>query len=81
MEMTRTNIEIDDDLVGRAMERYGLSSKRAAVDLALRELVGEPMTREEMLAMEGTGWHGNLEEIRAPHEVVEIRLGEEIPDP
>jgi Arc/MetJ family transcription regulator len=46
-----------------------LRSKREAVDLALRKLVGEPMSREEALAMEGTGWGGNLEEMRAPDEI------------
>lgn len=60
----RTNIDIDDDLVSKAMRRYGLSSKRAAVDLALRRLVGEPMTAEEALDMEGTGWEGDLGELR-----------------
>lgn len=58
--MSRTNIEIDDGLVTEAMQRYGLPSKRAAVDLALRRLVGEALTREEALAMEGTGWGGDL---------------------
>lgn len=62
--MTRTNITIDDELVAEAMRRYGLTSKRAAVDLALRRLVGEPMTRDETLAMEGTGWEGDLDELR-----------------
>jgi Arc/MetJ family transcription regulator len=62
--MSRTNIDIDDDLVKEAMHRYRLSSKRAAVDLALRRLVGEPMSREEALAMEGTGWEGDLDEMR-----------------
>jgi Arc/MetJ family transcription regulator len=62
--MTRTNIEIDDALVERAMRRYRLSSKRAAVDLALRRLVGDPMTREEALAMEGSGWDGDLDSMR-----------------
>jgi Arc/MetJ family transcription regulator len=46
----RTNIEIDDALIERVMRRYRLSSKRAAVDLALRRLVGDPMTRDEALA-------------------------------
>jgi Arc/MetJ family transcription regulator len=32
----RTNIEIDDALVERAMRIYRLGSKREAVDLALR---------------------------------------------
>lgn len=62
--MTRTNIEIDDRLVEEAMRRYGLGSKRAAVDLALRRLVGEAMGRDEALAMEGAGWEGDLEELR-----------------
>jgi Arc/MetJ family transcription regulator len=62
----RTNIEIDDVLIERVMRRYRLPSKRAAVELALRRLAGEPMSREEALAMEGTGWPGDLDELRAP---------------
>lgn len=62
--MGRTNIEIDDALVSEAMRRYGLPSKRAAVDLALRRLVGEPMSRDEALAMEGSGWDADLDELR-----------------
>jgi Arc/MetJ family transcription regulator len=64
--MARTNIEIDDALVRRAMRLYRLSSKREAVDLALRRLVGEPLTREQALAMRGTGWDADLAEIRRP---------------
>jgi Arc/MetJ family transcription regulator len=67
--MTRTNIEIDDRLVDRAMSLYRLSSKREAVDLALRRLVGEPMSREEALGMEGAGWAGDLAEIRSREEI------------
>jgi Arc/MetJ family transcription regulator len=66
--MGRTNIEIDDVLIERVMRRYRLPSKRAAVELALRRLAGEPMSREEALAMEGTGWPGDLDELRA-HDV------------
>lgn len=67
--MTRTNIDIDDALVSEAMRRYGLTTKKAAVDLALRRLVGPRMTREEALAMQGIGWEGDLEAMRndAPH--------------
>jgi Arc/MetJ family transcription regulator len=68
--MGRTNIEIDDDLVERVMRRYRLPSKRAAVDLALRRLVGEPMSRDEALAMEGAGWTGDLDALRKPDDVV-----------
>jgi Arc/MetJ family transcription regulator len=70
--MTRTNIEIDDRLVDRAMRLYRLRSKREAVDFALRRLVGESMTREEMLAAEGRGWSGDLDEIRSRQEIPEL---------
>jgi Arc/MetJ family transcription regulator len=63
--MARTNIDIDEDLVGRAMGRYGLRTKREAVDLALRRLVGEPLSLEDALAMGGTGWDANLDELRS----------------
>jgi Arc/MetJ family transcription regulator len=63
--MSRTNIDIDDELIERVMRRYRLPSKRAAVELALRRLAGEPMSREEALAMEGSGWNGDLDELRA----------------
>ena len=62
--MSRTNVEIDDELIARVMRRYGLSTKRAAIDLALRRLDLEPMSREEALAMRGTGWQGDLDELR-----------------
>ena len=51
--MGRTNIDIDDDLVHRVMVQYDLRTKREAVDYALRHLAGQPMTREEMIAMAG----------------------------
>ena len=62
--MTRTNIEIDDVLVEEAMRRYSLPSKRAAVELALRRLVGEALTRDEALDMEGSGWDSDLAQLR-----------------
>lgn len=52
--MGRTNIEIDDELIDAVMMRFHIKSKRAAVDYALRQLIGSPMTREEMLAMAGS---------------------------
>jgi Arc/MetJ family transcription regulator len=60
----RTNIEIDDFLIQQAMTIYGCRTKREAVDLALRRLVGDPMSLEEALAMEGRGWEGDLDEMR-----------------
>jgi Arc/MetJ family transcription regulator len=62
--VARTNIDIDDELVSKVMQRYGLTSKRAAVDLALRRLAGEPLSREEALALEGSGWDADLDDLR-----------------
>ena len=53
MSRTRTNIELDDSLIETVMDRYAVHSKTEAVDLALRNLAGQPMTREEALAMRG----------------------------
>lgn len=47
----RTNIEIDDVYVQAIMDRYGVHTKTAAVELALTHLAGQPMTREQALAM------------------------------
>ena len=62
--VARTNIDIDDELVATVMRRYGLRSKRAAVELALRRLVGEPLSRDDALALEGSGWDADLDELR-----------------
>lgn len=53
MSAVRTNIEIEDSYVQTIMDRYGVRTKTAAVDLALRHLAGQPMTREEARAMRG----------------------------
>lgn len=62
--MTRTNIDIDDDLVAEAMRRYGLKTKKEAVDLALRRLVGPRLTREFLKSLRGIGWEGDLDAMR-----------------
>ncbi|PRB18549.1 type II toxin-antitoxin system VapB family antitoxin [Microbacterium sp. MYb62] len=63
--MSRTNIDLDDDLVREVMRRYDLSTKKEAVDLALRRLVGVPLTKEFLLGLKGTGWSGDLDDMRA----------------
>ena len=68
----RTNIEIDDGLVAEAMRRYGLRTKREAVDLALRHLVGEPLTTAEALDLQGSGWEADLDQLRAFRVVTDL---------
>jgi Arc/MetJ family transcription regulator len=63
--VSRTNIDIDDELITSVMDRYHFRTKREAVEYALQRLRVEPMTEEEALAMEGTGWDGDLEEIKS----------------
>ena len=63
--MGRTNIDIDDEVIRRVQAAYGLRTKREAVDFALRRLLVEPLTRQEALAAEGSGWDGDLDELRA----------------
>jgi Arc/MetJ family transcription regulator len=62
--MARTNIDLDDELLERVMKRYRLPTKKAAVDFALRAVAGDPMSRQEALEMEGSGWEGDLAELR-----------------
>ncbi|WP_219413094.1 type II toxin-antitoxin system VapB family antitoxin [Pseudonocardia nigra] len=62
--MGRTNIDIDDELVAEAMRKYGLKTKKEAVDLALRRLVGPRLSVEFLKSLEGIGWEGDLDAMR-----------------
>jgi Arc/MetJ family transcription regulator len=62
--MSRTNINLDDNLVSKALKMTGLRTKRELVDLALRELVRKE-DQKSILTLEGKfSWNGNLDEIR-----------------
>ena len=62
--MGRTNIDLDDDACRVVMERYQLHSKRDAVNFALRTLAAEPCTLDEARRLRGSGWEGDLDELR-----------------
>ncbi|HEY7072899.1 MAG TPA: type II toxin-antitoxin system VapB family antitoxin [Acidimicrobiales bacterium] len=62
--MARTNIDIDDEACRTVMDRYGLSSKRDAVNLALRMLAGEALDLDQARALRGSGWDGDLDDMR-----------------
>lgn len=64
MSRTRTNIELDDELVETAMRLYGTRTKKETVDLALRRLVGARLDTEDALALEDSGWEGDLDGMR-----------------
>lgn len=62
--MARTNIDIDEAACQAVMDRFHLSTKRDAVNFALRSLAVEPMSTDEALAMRGSGWEGDLAKLR-----------------
>ena len=62
--MSRTNIDIDDDACQAVMERFNISSKRDAVNFALRRLAAEPLDLDDARALRGSGWIGDLDDMR-----------------
>lgn len=70
--VSRTNIDIDDDLVERAMRMYRLESKRAAVQLALEQLVGQRLTAEEILELEGVGYPVDNDALEGDDEAIDL---------
>lgn len=63
--MARTNVVVNDELVAKAKQLYGLRTMREVIDLALCRLVGgvrDPWSAA--LELEGTGWDGDLDEMR-----------------
>lgn len=62
--MSRTNIELDDDLVRKARKLTRLKTKRAIVDKAL-ELLVRSESRKAILRYYGSGiWKGDLKRMR-----------------
>lgn len=56
--MVRTNVVIDERLVRRVMELYGLKSKRAAIHFALQHAARRDERVKKILALRGIGWDG-----------------------
>lgn len=59
----RTNIEIDDALMEAAMVATGATTKRQAVETALREIV-RIRAQAKLREMRGIGWEGDLDKMR-----------------
>ncbi len=59
--MGRTNIEIDDGLVEKAMRLTGASTKREVVDIALRRLVEKGSLYRALRRLQGKlAWEGDV---------------------
>jgi Arc/MetJ family transcription regulator len=63
--MARTNIDIDEKACAEIMRRFQLETQRDAVNFALRSIAAEPMSLDKAKAMRGSGWDGDLNEMRA----------------
>ena len=63
--MSRTDVDIDDDACAEVMRRYRLTTKREAINYALRTLAAKPLSVDEARRLRGSGWEGNLDELRA----------------
>ncbi len=62
--MSRTNIDVDEGACLAVMRRYQIRTKREAVNFALRTLAAEMLGLDEARRMRGTGWEGDLDEMR-----------------
>ena len=62
--MTRTNIVLDESLVGKAKRMTGLKTMREVVHYALRELVRHRRQRDILKLKGRVRWEGDLSKMR-----------------
>ncbi|MCY4098317.1 MAG: type II toxin-antitoxin system VapB family antitoxin [Rhodospirillales bacterium] len=62
--MSRTNVDIDDAACAAVMGRYRLTTKREAINFALRTLAAESLGLDEARNLRRAGWEGSLEDLR-----------------
>jgi Arc/MetJ family transcription regulator len=60
----RTTIDIDDELLGAAMEATGQTSKEATIEEALRRTIAAHRRRAAIMDMVGMAWVGDLDNMR-----------------
>jgi Arc/MetJ family transcription regulator len=76
--MVRTNVVIDESLVTQVMDRFGLETRRSAIDFALHAVLGHqaaPITDPWKAALELEGMWADMTD----EEAREI-WGDEVPD-
>lgn len=69
--MSRTNIDIDDELMAATMKVTGEKTKKAAVEAAMRLTVREERLRQAIKNLAGIGWEGDLDEMRRDRQFAE----------
>ena len=63
--MFHIHVNIDDEACAEVMRRYQLATKREAINFALWTLAAEPLSVDEAKRLRGSGWEGDLDELRA----------------
>ena len=58
--MTRTNVVLDEALVGECRKITGISTQRALIDHALRELLRHGRQKKVLELKGRIAWQGNL---------------------
>lgn len=69
----RTNIDIDEKLLTKAMKVTGSTTKKATVEEALRRVVQAYERRKAIKDLRGIGWEGDLEKMRQGRNFDHIR--------
>ena len=62
--MTRTNVVLDESLVGKAKSLTGLKTIREVVDCALKELVRHRRQKDVLKLKGEVRWEGDLSRMR-----------------
>ena len=62
--MARTNIDVDEKACAKVMRRYQFATKRETANFALKAVVSEPLSLMQAKNLRGSGWDGDLDEIR-----------------
>jgi len=60
----RTNIDIDDELLTKAMEKFGTTTKKATIEEALQRALKSHDRRNAIANLRGVGWEGDLDDLR-----------------
>jgi len=63
--MSRLTLDLDDGACRTVMDRYQLSSAQDAVNFALRAVAAEMLGVEEARRLRGSGWEGDLDQMRS----------------
>jgi Arc/MetJ family transcription regulator len=58
--MSRTNIDIDDELMAATMKLSGKATKKAAVEEAMRQYTRSMIMRDLIEGMRGMAWNDGL---------------------